>query len=276
MRTLAVVFALVVVPRVALAQDNPGLGLDLTQDSAKKDDSQPSTPQQTSQQAITDAPEAVPVVEPKTPREPILGEKEIVQEDRVKAIQRKLYLKTHRFEFAPSVFTTVNDPFYYRVGIAGRLSYFFADSVGFGVRGAYYQTLATDSVSTAKRTFYSQITYSQPQWSALGDFEWSPLYGKATIFNSIIHFDGYVITGLGAMKTETSFTTGHGLSPAGDLGIGLRFAFLDFLALNLSFIDTAYVDQPSGTIRAATQNLMTINLGISLFIPFKSTSRESE
>ncbi len=40
----------------------------------------------------------------------------------------------------------------------------------------------------------------------LGAVEWSPIYGKATIFNSIIHFDGFILAGLGAMWSDTSST----------------------------------------------------------------------
>ena len=70
-------------------------------------------------------------------------------------------------------------------------------------------------------TFQSRIFYSVPQWSAMGDVEWSPLYGKVAFFNSILHFDGYLLGGAGrgehrdlrAARATTS-------TPRADLGVG--------------------------------------------------------
>ena len=56
----------------------------------------------------------------------------------------------------------------------------------------------------------------------------------------------------------------------------MRFVVKDFLAVNVALINTSYVDQPVGTTKGITQNMMTLNAGISLFIPFKSTYREAE
>jgi hypothetical protein len=48
------------------------------------------------------------------------------------------------------------------------------------------------------------------------------------------------------------------------------------VAVDLAFINTAYVDQPTGTTKATTQNVQMLYAGVSLFIPFKSTFREAE
>jgi hypothetical protein len=50
----------------------------------------------------------------------------------------------------------------------------------------------------------------------------------------------------------------------------------DFVAVNVSMINTTYVDQPAGTTKGATQNLMMLGAGLSVFLPFKSTGREAE
>jgi len=148
------------------------------------------------------------------------------------------------------------------------------------------QVLPSDDVRIAKRTFQSRIFYSVPQWSAMGDVEWSPLYGKVAFLNSILHFDAYLLGGMGVMNTETSSieTTNpvtsvvetRGPNLAADLGLGLRFVARDFLAVNVAFINTTYVDQPLNTSKGATQNIMTLNAGISIFFPLKSTGREAE
>ncbi|MGQ0505650.1 MAG: outer membrane beta-barrel domain-containing protein, partial [Myxococcaceae bacterium] len=126
----------------------------------------------------------------------------------------------------------------------------------------------------AKRLLNSRIFFSVPYWMAMGDLEWSPIYGKVAFFNSILHFDAYLLGGLGAVNTETSQT--RGVSVGADLGLGMRFVAKDWIAVNVALINTTYVDQPAGTTKGSTQNVMTLNVGLSLFFPFRSTGRESE
>jgi outer membrane beta-barrel protein len=189
-------------------------------------------------------------------------------------VQRKVYLKKKRFEISPAVSYSVNDPYYSKAGISVRAGYFLADSLSLGARGAWLNVIPSDDVSIAKRNFQSRIFFSVPQWAVMSSVEWSPVYGKIAIFNSILHFDGYLTGGPGIVKTETSEKIGF--APAVDLGVGLRFVAKDFLAVNASLINTNYVDQPTGTTKGATQNILTLNAGISLFFPLKSTGRESE
>ena len=110
------------------------------------------------------------------------------------------------------------------------------------------------------------------------DLEWSPFYGKVAWFNSILHLDGYLVGGGGVVFTQTNEgTTGKApINPAFDLGIGLRFVAKDFIAVNVALVNTSYVDQPTGTTKGSLQNMMMLQIGFSLFIPFKSTFREAE
>ena len=130
-------------------------------------------------------------------------------------------------------------------------------------------------MSTAKRNLFSRIFFSVPIWSVMGDIEWSPLYGKVAMFNSILHLDGYLVGGGGVVYTETSARP-TAVNPAFDLGVGLRFVVKDFVAVNVALINTAYVDTPTGTTKGVTQNLMLVNAGVSIFFPFKSTYKEAE
>jgi outer membrane beta-barrel protein len=245
-----------------------GLGLDLTEEPGAK---------------------AAPVVALPTDKKlsdaPVLDEKSLTEDDRVKSIQRKVFLKTHRFELLPTIFIGVNDPYYTKWGGSVRGSYFLSDTLALAVHAAVYTLISTDDVRTAKADFQSRIFYSKPQWSVMGAVEWSPVYGKATIFNTIIHFDGFILAGLGAMWTETSSIPLDDKQPngpkrgpyiAGELGVGLRFMTTDWLAVNLALIDTSYVEQPTGAVKGSIQNILALHAGISIFIPFRSTGRESE
>ena len=253
----------------ALAQKE-GLGLDLTEEAKKEE--QKKDEQQKGNKAAADK-------QPPTPP-PTLGEREIIQEDRVKSVQRKVYLKKHRFELAPSVSTSINDPYYSKYAVNIRGAFYLADTVAVAARFSWLGAFGSayvypnDDVRTAKRNFQSRIFFSVPQWLTMADLEWSPLYGKVAIFNSILHIDAYVLGGAGVVQTETSAQ--RGLNPAVDLGIGMRFVAKDFLAVNVALINTTYVDQPAGTTKGATQNLMMLGAGVSVFLPFRSTGREAE
>lgn len=264
-----------------------GLGLDLSNpDSQQPKDGQQPAQQPPPDQNATPPPDtsppstgtgADPLLSSDTSPEadePQLAQDQIIETDRVKSVQRKVYLKKHRFELEPMLMVSINDPYYSKFGEALRGAYYFADTLAVSVRGAHYSVYPSDDVRLAKRSFQSRIFYSVPQWSAMADLEWSPLYGKATIFNTILHFDAYVLGGVGIVHTETSAL--HGQNPAADLGVGLRFMVKDYFSVSGSLLNTTYVDQPAGTTQGATQNVMTLNAGISVFFPFHSTGRESE
>ena len=270
MKTPAALLALWLLPAAALAQD---FGLDLTDDSPPPPAEEPPAPPPT--------PAPAPVEGEGAARAPVAAkaapagsELEITQADRVRSIQRKVYLKKGRFELMPHALYSVNDPYYSKTGVGLAANYFLADTLAVGLRGTWMAVLPSDDVRTAKRNFQSRIFYSVPQWAAMADVQWSPVYGKIAVGNSILHFDGYLVGGAGVVYTETSAT--RGLNVAADLGAGLRFVAKDFLAVNAGVVNTSYVDQPTGTLKAATQNVLTLSAGVSLFLPLKSTGRESE
>ena len=274
-RTLAATLAVaLLLPARALAQ-NEFEGLDLTDDPTKKKPDEPK-PSDKSEPAST-APGDTGAKGDAVKAEPAsYGERDITQEDRVKSVQRKLYLKRHRLELAPYVLTTLNDPYYAKFGVALRLAYYLSDTLAISLRGNFFSLQATDDVKIAKRDFSAKIFYSTPFWSAMADAEWSPIYGKVSFMNSILHFDAYLIGGAGVVNSDTSSIAGVGPHPAADLGLGARFVAKDFLAVNLALINTSFVDQPLGTSKGAIQNIQAIYVGISLFFPFKSTFREAE
>lgn len=272
-RLQATLLTLCLWPAFALAQTDQGMGLDLSEDTNKPEEQKTETPE--APPPAEPPPEAVATPATPQPELQVLPT-DITNEDRVKSVQRKVYLKKGRFELTPLVSFSINDPYYSKFGASVRGAYYFADTLAISARGSVMQVLPSDDVRTAKRTFQSRIFHSVPEWSGMADVEWAPLYGKVAFLNSILHFDGYLLGGAGVVKTETSSLEGRTLSVGADLGLGMRFVAKDFLAVNVALINTSYVDQPLGTSKGAVQNLMTINAGISLFFPLRSTGRESE
>jgi outer membrane beta-barrel protein len=272
----ALLAVLCCVPSLARAQQD--LGLDLTTDEKKEEKEKkpekktpPPTTTPTTGTATGGGGEAK---KPEVNEEQ--AEREVILEDRVKAVQKKVYLKKGRFELSPMVGLSVNDPYYSKYALTGLVAYYLADTVAVAGRFSYLSVVATDDVRTAKHAFQSRIFVSIPKWIATGDVLWSPIYGKVTIFNTILHFDAYLLGGMGTVYTETSVLPNRGPNIAFDLGVGAKFVAKDYLAVNAALINTSYVDIPTGTTEAITQNVMTLNVGVSLFVPFKSTGRESE
>jgi outer membrane beta-barrel protein len=252
----------------ARAQDEGGLGLDLT-DSPKKEEpkKEEPPPKKATPPPSSDAPTAVKNTGPAV-------ERDITQDDRVKSVQKKLYLKRYRFELAPYFMISLNDPYYIKFGGALRAAFYLSDTLALSVRGSVMKVSATEDVRIAKKVFNSIVYRSVPIWQVGGDFEWSPFYGKVAIFNTILHLDGFLTAGAGIVATET--TPVSGLKPAFDIGGGLRFVVRDWVAVNGMLINTTYQDTPAGTTKGAIQNLLMVYVGLSIFIPFKSTFREAE
>ncbi len=260
----------------AMAQDEGGgLGLDLSGDQENPPaEEQPAvqpeeTPPPPPVAAATPAPEAG---QPQA-----IGERDITQDDRVKSVQRKLYLKNNRFEVTPMVTATINDPFYLKWGGVLRVAYYLSDSLALVARGALLQTLRSNDVPIANRTFFSRIRNSNPLWYGMGDVEWSPIYGKVAMMNSIFHFDAFLVGGLGVVYPVTAGLPERSPSLGVDVGGGLRFVAKDWLAITASVINTSYVDSgPGQTTKGSMQNMLAVNAGVSIFFPFSSTGREAE
>lgn len=245
-------------------------GLDLSADEPKKEE--PKKEPEVASPPVKTATDVGPTSSRKTDGPAV--ERDTTQDDRVKSVQRKLYMKRGRFELAPSFIINVNDAYYTKLGGAIRAAFYPADSLAISARFSLMQTLPTDDVRTAKRNLNSRIFFSVPIWSAMADIEWSPIYGKVAFFNTILHLDAYLLGGGGVVFTETSTAPNRSVNPAFDLGLGFRFVAKDFLAVNVALINTTYVDTPTGTTKGVTQNLMMVNAGLSIFFPFKSTYRE--
>ena len=208
-----------------------------------------------------------------------LPEGDVALGDRVKAVQRKGFLKRHRFEITPLFAATVNDAFYQKVGGGLRAGFNFGDTFALAARGAIYQAealklapLRTDNVREGKVAFQSQLLSSQIYRMAMIDGIWSPVYGKAAwLDRSIVHFDLFLTAGFGAVWSATSFDSAgkKGLGPhlAADLGAGVRFYPLEWLAFEAGMMMTVYPDQPMETVPGTVQKVLAANIGVSFFLP---------
>jgi outer membrane beta-barrel protein len=204
----------------------------------------------------------------KAPPPPALAQ-DVALGDKVKAVQKKGFLKKGRFEIAPTFALTVNDAFYQKFGGGLRLAYSFQDSFALAVRGTYYTPYRTENVRDGKLAFQSQLLTSQLYRQVMVDGVWSPIYGKASFLEkSIVHFDVYLSAGFGLVWSATSFAPrDEGPHLATDLGGGVRFYPKSWFAFELGLLATLYPDQPILSVPGTIQKVFVANVGVSFFLP---------
>jgi outer membrane beta-barrel protein len=249
-------------PALVGAQEEPGLDL-----------SAPPKPEE--KPAEAPPPEPAPAARPAAEKAEapkagaIFGEHDVALGDRVKAVQRKGFLKRGRFELAPLLALSVNDAFYQKLGGGLRLAYSLQDSFALAGRFAYFTPLRTDNVRTGKLAFNSQLLTSQLYYGAMLDGVWSPVYGKASFLaDAIVHFDLYLAAGFGAVWTATSVSPrNEGAHPAAEVGGGVRFYPYEWMAFELGLMATFYPDQPVTSVPATIQSVFVANVGVSFFLP---------
>jgi outer membrane beta-barrel protein len=282
----------------ALAQDAPGL--DLTQPPKPKqggdttelppiDLSKPAEPPEKAT-----PPDEKPEARPVAP----FSEKDVALGDKVKAVQRKGFLKRGRFEVTPVFAVTVNDAFYQKFGGGLRLAYNVRDSFAVAGRFVTYRKpelsdprswepspIRTDNGRAGKIAFDGQLLQSQIYDQLMLGGIWSPVYGKISFREKqIIHFDLFLSAGLGIVWTATSEGDAErdrfehpdrsGISRywnysklATDLGGGVRFYPKEWMAFELGMTATLYPDQPVAGLPSSVQKVFVANVGVSFFFP---------
>jgi outer membrane beta-barrel protein len=275
MRFLVAIACLVAVASPALGADEQP-GLDLSQppdkDAAPKGDDEELPPLDLSKPA--EPPNGAKATGPKAEEKPRafvpFSEKDVALGDKVKAVQRKGFLKKGRFEFAPEIAATVNDAFYEKIGYGGRIAYNFQDAFALSVRGMRYVKFRSDNVREGKLAFQSQLVAADIEQQLMLDGIWSPIYGKASFRqHDIVHFDLYLSAGFGLVWSTTSNPPlDQGAHLATDFGGGVRFYPKEWLAFDLGLLATLYPDQPIEQLPATVQKVFVANVGVSFFWPF--------
>jgi outer membrane beta-barrel protein len=276
MRTLlALTLLLAAAPLVGHAQEMPGL--DLSQPPPKQEPGSEIPAGEGGElppMDLSQPQEPPPAAQPEQPAKeakPVLpfSEKDVALGDKVKAVQRKGFLKRGRFEIAPQFSATVNDAFFQKFGGGLRIAYSLHDSFAVAVRGTYFTPYRTDNVREGKLGFSSQLLNSQIYGLVMVNGVWSPIYGKASFLNkNIIHFDLYLSAGFGAVWSATSVAPrNEGPHIATDFGGGVRFYPKEWLAFELGLNATLYPDQPIESVPGTVQKVFTANVGFSFFFP---------
>lgn len=195
------------------------------------------------------------------------------------AIRRRLLLRGGRFEIAPTVGFTLNDPYQRNILFGANLAYHIADSFAIGITalgGASFETGLAEEVQQ-KRPERAE-GFSGVQLMASGELVYTPLIGKFALFGrSIINYDLHLIVGGGLASLTGETDDLSSASPMAVAGVGLRAFIGDWLALNLEVRDyifssalnsVAGADVDGSSIaESEVSNNFAVTIGFGFFFP---------
>jgi outer membrane beta-barrel protein len=184
--------------------------------------------------------------------------------DRVKSVQRKVFIKRGRFEFYPQVAFSLNDAFFRNVMLSGSVGYHLSDSLSLEASAGWVAARTESNVVQFLRRETDSLLEDNPELEYKADlnFAWAPIYGKLSLFGeAILHFDTYLTLGGGV------FGTNVGTQPAGNVGIGQRYFITDWLVVRLEFRNYFFVEERAGESDLQTPGF--IGLSVAGFLPPK-------
>jgi len=183
--------------------------------------------------------------------------------DRIKSVQRKVFLKRRRFELSPLLGLSVNDAFFQHVTVGGSVAYHLADALAIEARGAGVVVASeTNAVEFVREETDSLLDEAQREHQYHGDLDlqWSPIYGKFSLFGELIlHFDTYITAGGGVFGTDA------GPHAAANLGIGQRWFLTDWLVARFEYRNYFFAEERNRETNLRTPGFF--NFMFSFFLP---------
>lgn len=219
-------------------------------------------------------------------------ETEVAEE--IYAVQRMYVLRNGRFELAPSLAFTVNDPYVSHPALAVGLNYWVTNVLAVGASFLWYQGIESESDLnfSVRRSTRLAVPITEYQLGAHLNFTYVPIYGKFTMFNeAIFQWDSYLVGGVGMMRTRPVAVIDPAIRSfdfdwrvAFNAGIGIRVFVTKYFTIFGELRDYIYLEKLEnlevelGDARneestwieqeATLTNNVALHIGITLFFPF--------
>jgi outer membrane beta-barrel protein len=204
--------------------------------------------------------------------------------DRVRPVSGHLFLMDGRFEISPGIGLSLRDAFWQKVGFGAALTYHFTEEVGISARASYNLALISGAAqicdpvgggcSAPTETELSvfdgrpaNVSFGRMSLLSSVDLQWAPLYGKLALFSEkILNFNMYILAGptflIYGPPAASTFTVG------GNVGVGFRFFFNEWLTLRLEVRDVLYYENNGRDPAAGSfRNQLMTEIGFSMFFP---------
>lgn len=159
----------------------------------------------------------------------------------VEVIQKRLFLRDGRHEFTVFGGVIPNDDFFANYPIGARYNWYFLEDWSVELNGSYMFNAKSDLRSFLQDTMNLNISLDeQLKGYAAAEGQWTPFHGKFSLLTqNLTHFDINISFGAGVMfasdklEGETSYKLEY--LPMGNLGAGMRFYVLDWMAVRLDY-----------------------------------------
>ena len=189
---------------------------------------------------------------------------------RVWVWQRRPFLKSERFELSTSVAQNINEPLVNFYTLGGQANYYLNEQMAIGLRGTYTLNIETSTFDDVIQDYQVFPQVSRPIWSGSLNFQYVPLYGKLSMFQTwIFPWELSVRGGAGWIQT---FIDGHVLVT---LGATQQFFLSRWLAFN---IDLDYQVFQEVIAANSTEGMLLSNLtlgaGFSFYFPLDFEYKE--
>ena len=189
---------------------------------------------------------------------------------RVWVWQRRPFLKSERFELNTLIAQNINEPLvsFYKLGAQAK--YYLNEQMAIGFRGTYTLNLETDAFDDVIQDYQVFPQVSRPIWSGSLNFQYVPLYGKLSMFQTwIFPWELSVRGGAGWIQT---FIDGHVLVT---LGATQQFFLSRWLAFNIDLDYQVFqeVVAPNSDEGMLLSNL-TLGAGLSIYFPLDFEYKE--
>ncbi len=191
-------------------------------------------------------------------------------QERIRAVSRRAFLKSGRFELTPMLGFNVSDPFFRAWNVGARGAYHFTEefALDFGGGGVVFnetqdflRVLNVDPDDLADQ-IKNQLGAATLYGYADVGVTFSPFYGKVALASEFVgHFDVFVSGGLGIVADNV----GTFVHPALELGLGGRLYITRFLAARADVRSYLYPTDSAGALVLGNQIIM--NLGVAFYFP---------
>lgn len=183
----------------------------------------------------------------------------------IRVLQQKPFVKTLRFELEPTFNLPLNETMTRHLGVGVQARFHIDDHWAIGADYIKYFKGTTD---LGKEVGEAYQVYPEKRFMDFyvgGHLAYSPLQGKFLWFGGVgkpVFWDMYLIAGGGAQKTL--WGNWHG---SGNVGLGVRFEWLQWLATNLEIRDYMFMENYAHDNKFV--NNVVFTAGIAVFAPFK-------
>ncbi|MDP2312116.1 MAG: outer membrane beta-barrel domain-containing protein [Pseudomonadota bacterium] len=204
----------------------------------------------------------------------------------IKTIQKKNFMKIHRYEVGPSVGFVANDPFLNRYIIGGVFDYHLTEVFAAELQVGYAPILGQggendpDWKDLSKQLLLeNSVSPDISKLTAHGSMAlaFSPIYGKAAVGRSIIAFDIFGYFGLGVTATtddlvalqnddDSAVLTQNQVHPTTIVGGGARVAFSEGVAARVEGKSMSYIETVNSTTLEMKNNFV-VQASVSFFFP---------